>query len=359
MKICFLSTEIFAWGKYGGFGRATRKIAGELVKRGYEVSAVVPKRENQKSVEYLDGIKVYGFCRFNPLSAFFCIKKADADIYHSQEPSFLTYLAMKAMPHKKHVITFRDTKDKKGWEIELRNPSLNKLQVLSNILFEDNFLTGKAVKEADGIFGASRCISLTAQGKYRLRHLPDLLPTPVRMKPDAVKATEPTVCFIGRLDRRKNPESFFELVKFFPKVRFIAVGRSRDYKYGESLAKKYSLLPNLEFAGFIDQFNSGRLSEILEKSWIIVNTSLREGLPNSFIEAAAHKCAILSSPNPDDFASKFGYWVKDGDFKKGLEWLLENNRWQKLGAHGYQYVESWYENNMAIDKHIEVYKTLL
>ena len=35
MKVCLISTEIFAWGKYGGFGRATRMIGGELVKREY------------------------------------------------------------------------------------------------------------------------------------------------------------------------------------------------------------------------------------------------------------------------------------------------------------------------------------
>ena len=34
MKICLISVEIFAWGKYGGFGRATRIIGRELVKRG-------------------------------------------------------------------------------------------------------------------------------------------------------------------------------------------------------------------------------------------------------------------------------------------------------------------------------------
>jgi hypothetical protein len=43
--------EIFAWGKYGGFGRATRIIGRELVKRGYEVYAVVPRRPGQKPVE--------------------------------------------------------------------------------------------------------------------------------------------------------------------------------------------------------------------------------------------------------------------------------------------------------------------
>jgi len=61
MKICLISVEIFAWGKYGGFGRATRTIGRELAKRGVDVCAVVPLRKGQKPVENLDGITVYGF----------------------------------------------------------------------------------------------------------------------------------------------------------------------------------------------------------------------------------------------------------------------------------------------------------
>jgi hypothetical protein len=39
-----ISTEIFAWGKHGGFGRATRLIGFELAKRGLDVLAVVPRQ---------------------------------------------------------------------------------------------------------------------------------------------------------------------------------------------------------------------------------------------------------------------------------------------------------------------------
>lgn len=57
MHICLLCIEIFSWGKYGGFGRATRFIGRELVKRGIKVTAIVPKRKNQNQHEVLDGIR--------------------------------------------------------------------------------------------------------------------------------------------------------------------------------------------------------------------------------------------------------------------------------------------------------------
>ena len=110
MKICFICTEIFEWGKYGGFGRATRIIGRELVKRGIEVYAVIPRRNGQKEFELLDGIKVLGFPKTNPFYASRLFKMCDADIYHSQEPSFITYLAVKEMQDKVHLVTSRDPK---------------------------------------------------------------------------------------------------------------------------------------------------------------------------------------------------------------------------------------------------------
>ena len=93
MRVCLISVEIFAWGKYGGFGRATRLIGRELAKRGVEVTAVVPRREDQKPLEDLDGIRVLGFKFPDLVTARKLLIEADADIYHSQEPSTGTYLA--------------------------------------------------------------------------------------------------------------------------------------------------------------------------------------------------------------------------------------------------------------------------
>jgi len=68
VRICLVCTEIFAWGKYGGFGRATRLLGRELAARGHEVVAVIPLREDQRPVEQLDGIEVLGFPAANPLA---------------------------------------------------------------------------------------------------------------------------------------------------------------------------------------------------------------------------------------------------------------------------------------------------
>jgi glycosyltransferase involved in cell wall biosynthesis len=108
--------------------------------------------------------------------------------------------------------------------------------------------------------------------------------------------------------------------------------------------------------GFVSESEK---KEILEKSWILVNTSIHEGLPQTFIEACAYKCALLSSVNPDDFASKFGYHVKNDDFENGLMWLLNDDNWKIKGREGYEYVKRVNALERVIERRIAIYKALM
>jgi glycosyltransferase involved in cell wall biosynthesis len=359
MKICLISTEIFAWGKYGGFGRSTRMIGRELAKRGIEVTAIVPLRLGQKPVEMLDGIRVLGFEAHRPFSAFKLIRSVDADVYHSQEPSFGTYLAQRAMPDRKHIVTFRDTRNLSDWWVEFMHPSLSHSQVLLNFLYEDNFLVHTAVRKADGWFTAAKMLIPKAYKKYNLPRSPEFLPSPVPFSENIQKSETPLVCFVGRLDRRKHPEVFFDLAEQFPEVQFEAVGAGRDPVWERELKSRYGHLPNLNIRGFVDQFSGNELSDLLGKSWILVNTSLRESLPTTFIEAAAHGCAILSETDPDGFSSEFGYHVLDGNYANGLKSLLQDYNWKKIGWSGMVYARNTFLLNDSINRHIQVYKDLL
>ncbi|MEJ1960417.1 MAG: glycosyltransferase family 4 protein [Gammaproteobacteria bacterium] len=356
MKVCFLCVEIFAWGKYGGFGRSTRVIGRELAKRGVEVTAIVPQRADQKAVEMLDGIRVLGFPAHRPFSMTRLIRECDADIYHSQHPSFATWLARRTMPDRRHVVTFRDPKEFEDWWLELTNPSLSKAQVLLNWLYEDSPLVRSAIRRADGLYSAAPSVNEKLRRKYGFAEDPGLLATAVDLNRNVVKSDAPTVCFIGRLDRRKRPQLFFELARQFPHVRFLAAGRSRDPEWEAQLRAEYGNTPNLTMLGFVDQFQSAKLQSILSKSWILVNTSVREGLPTSFLEALANRCALLSSVDPGGVTQRFGYYVRDDDFATGLAALLEGDAWRERGEAGWEYVRESFEIDSVIDRHLQVYQ---
>jgi glycosyltransferase involved in cell wall biosynthesis len=358
MKICLISVEIFAWGKFGGFGRSTRVLGRELSRRGISVCAVVPRRQGQRAVELLDGMTVYGYPMAWPFAMTGALRACGADIYHSQHPSFGTALALRAAPHKRHIVTFRDPKDRLDWWQEITNPSRGIFRVTLNWAYEDGPWVRHAVRRLDDRFCTAECLNPKLQRIYGFTAPLEPLPTPIAIPERVEKSPTPLVAFVGRLDRRKRPERFFQLAADFPGVQFVAVGRAQDAAWGKRLRSTYGHLPNLRMLGFIDQFQSDALSELLARSWILVNTSVREGLPTSFLEAMAHRCALLSHVNPDEVASRFGYHAADHDFSQGLGWLLEGDRWRERGEAGHGYVSENFELDRVVERHIAIYERL-
>lgn len=358
MRICLISVEIFAWGKYGGFGRATRIIGRELANRGHEVFAVVPRRRNQRRIEELDGITVHGFSHWRPWGALEIFRKINPEVCHSCEPSHTSVMAMCALPQARHMVTVRDPRNTHDWWLELTKPSLSHLQVLQNYLYENNLFVRRAVRRMDAVFTTAKCLVPKVRRIYGLASDPMFLPTPVSIPAQVAKADKPTVCYVARLDRRKRPEQFFAMAARFPDVDFLVLGKSRDVAWERKLRETYGSLPNVRMLGFVDQFSDTRHDETFAQSWVLVNTSTREGLPNSFIEAASHACAILSEVNPDGFASEFGYQVSDGDFGAGLRWLLTNDNWRRQGQKARRYALNTFEISSSIDLHEQIYAAL-
>jgi glycosyltransferase involved in cell wall biosynthesis len=369
MRICLICVEIFI-NKSGGFGRATRTIGRALAKRGIEVYAVVPQQGDQKPVEVHDGITILGFPKQKPWKAIELFKQADADVYHSSEPSMSTVFAKWAMPHRKHMITFRDPRNIHDWKKEFDRPARSKLQVVSNFIYEHNFMVSSAVRRADRVYSLAKYLIPKIRKLYRLDTDPKFLPTPVSVPDSVEKAEKPTVGYLARWDPVKRPEVFLELAEKFPDVHFIGAGSALDKNWENSLREKFGKIPNLELHGRVDQFEEPeKHSRILGRCWMMVNASTKEALPNAFLEAAAHRCAIIAGLDPDGFSSQFGYHVRpmnlkadlpdSDDFARGVAWLIENDRWKKQGMRGYEYIRSTFETSRAIDLHIQAYQELI
>ena len=364
MRICLISVEFFI-NKSGGFGRATRTIGRELAALGVEVYAVVPRQGGQGPEEQHDGVTVLGFSKHRPWDAYRLCKEIDADVYHSCEPSMITVFARWARPQRKHVITFRDPRNWDDWRKELERPARSKLQVVSNWLFEANPLVRHAVRRADGVYSIGRYLVPKIGKIYGVDS--EFLPTPAPVPVAVTKASRPTVGWLARRDPVKRPEIFLQLPPRFPDVTFRFAGSALDPQWERHLKETYGSAPNLEWLGRIDQFRDPRdHSEFLGNAWVMVNASTKEAMPNAFLEAAAHRAAILSGLDPDGFASDFGYHVRKRDpqmkypdaedFARGLAWLLEGDRWLDQGQRGYKHVASTFKTELAIQRHIEIYR---
>lgn len=364
MKVCFIASQIAAWGKIGGFGTATRALGSGLAHRGIEVSAVVPRRkkQGQKSLEVLDGITVHGPSYVQTLTSGRIFRAIDADIYHSQEPTIGTWFAQRAVPNAIHVVTCRDPRDFREHMVELKHTNWKRRLIApATFYYESGPLVRDAVRRAAAVVSpAPTVLDSRIKALYGDDVQPRFLPYPVDIPAQPPrKAERPTALFVGRFDHRKRIELFFELARQSPEVRFIAIGEAHDPDYDRHLRATYGDIPNLEMPGFVPRFGNPSITQYYEEAWVLVNTSAREGLPYTFIEAAAFGCSILSSLDPEGFASRFGAYVQDGDFKTGLSRLLADDRWRDCGRAGAAYVAEHWDLDASILGHIELYQELL
>ena len=352
-RVCYVATEFFAWGRWGGIGKATRDIASGIAERGFEVHAVVPRGRGQKRVEELDGVTVHSHSLHAYPFSGRLYREIRANIYHSEEPSWGTLLAMNSAKGSVHVVTAQNPRTGADWRRVQGYYHMRRR--LYNWLIQPG--VEASVRRADAVFCQARFVTRKTRELYGLESDPGFLPNPVEIpKGEPRKSTAPTVCFLGRLDGEKSPETFFSLAESFPDVRFVAVGRAHDPARDRRLRERYGDVSNLELPGFLTGEDKARA---LEESWVLVNTSVHECLPVSFLEAAAHRCAILSPHDPDGFATRFGYHAAAGNYVDGLRWLLDGERWKERGERGFRYVSEVHEKKRVIERHVEVYEGLM
>jgi len=165
------------------------------------------------------------------------------------------------------------------------------------------------------------------------------------------KHDRPRVIFLGRLDPIKRPWIFTEVARACPDVEFVLMGQ--NHFHGPGAWMPHSLPSNVQLAGHIEGV---RKRELVSSAWALINTSIHEALPVSFVEALRCEVPILSCQDPEDVTSNFGCYVGrwDGDgmdsvprFEEGLRWLLgDDERRRRLGREG----RRWAEESHSHDK---------
>lgn len=196
---------------------------------------------------------------------------------------------------------------------------------------------------------------------YSIESVDDVtfVPNPIEMsgvEPGFEQKTDvPQILFLGRMDPIKRPWIFFELARSLPHYNFVVAGVTHFAELINPIIEKYKDLKNLEFRGLV----SGQEKDaLLRESWIMVNTSIHEGLPVSWLEALSYKLPVVSTVNTEDFASTYGEYVGEflGDGADAVPNLMEaivglvndEKRRKNLAMSGYRHVIDTYSHRSFI-----------
>jgi len=159
----------------------------------------------------------------------------------------------------------------------------------------------KAVQEADIRFAMSE----TQQEIFRQRNmecsiyrnliLPRALPRNTRKEVDLL--------WVARCQAIKQPHRFLDLVEKLPETRCQMICPREDVSLWEAIKKRADKFPHLTF---LERVPYHKIQEFYDAAKIFVNTSIREGWPNSFIQAGLGSTALLSLHiNPDGLFEKY------------------------------------------------------
>jgi glycosyltransferase involved in cell wall biosynthesis len=110
--------------------------------------------------------------------------------------------------------------------------------------------------------------------------------------------------WVARCQPIKRPGLFLDLVERLRGVRCEMVCPREDAALWETVAARAQTLRNLTFR---ERVPYHEVQDVYDRARVFVNTSTREGWPNSFIQAGLGRAALLSlDVNPDDLFARYG-----------------------------------------------------
>lgn len=357
IKIALLVDEFFggAGTPFGGYGfLARRYICKYIPDKNIQIDVLLKRGKSKffAKCHHVDNVKVYYVPNdWHRMRRF--LKRKKYDVYLSVElvNSGADIIQKDPVLAKKRLILWiQDPRPQYEWD-EIQTVKLfpeksyyyqptydlvNKLAHRNQVTFisQGHFLNQKA----KDLYGLSKYQPIT------------YLPNPVDIDDTFDVNTHKKknmIIFLGRIESVKRGWLFCEIAKAMPEYEFYVLGKTtREKEKNSAVLEKYMQIPNLHFAGHVD---GEQKAQFLKDAKILVNTSIHEALPVSFLEALSYGTLLVSNRNPDDLTSKFGIWTGDilGDgfdkislYVDAIRELMTNDkRRQELAQAATQYIQ--------------------
>jgi glycosyltransferase involved in cell wall biosynthesis len=271
------------------------------------------------------------------------------DLFLSIETVHYGEFLLRYAPRKKLILYIQDPRPQSEWD------DLDSLGLADDGTPRPDPLTRRFYRklvQQDRLVAISQGEDLVRKAKD-LYQLPEGLPVQLVRNPVVFDTAfrlgqepkENAVVFLGRLDPVKRPWLALEVAKRMPHVEFCFLGKTQE-GVTPHIIYPYRELPNVKLLGH--QAGSVK-TELLKRCKFLINTSIHEAIPVSFLEALAYGTLLVSCQNPDSLTERFGAFTgkilgdgreQAGLFVEAIQGLLDNEtKRAKLAEQGMAYVK--------------------
>ncbi len=369
-KICFVTS--FFCPTIGGVETHIYNLSRELIKLGYDIEVYISdmdrdKRIKEKQAE-IEGIKIKRFRSWFKFSfsgiffpgLFFAVNKSDADIFHvhgyrhpfnfvfwfTKKPCFLSpHWPVYKDQRKKIIQWIVDFVDKTLGEYIFKN--FRKICVVTEL--ESPWVKSFGVRDKDIIL-TPNCLPEEYFKEYNGNNF--------RKKYNIKK--ELVVLSVSRLHKSKGIDQLVKIAKFFPKIRFIIMGKDGGFREElENLVKELAL-NNVILTGEVTEKEK---LEAYAGSDIFCSPSHYEAFCISILEAMSQGCAVLTSNQGGMpwVVGNEGLTFRDydlKDFRRKLEMLVNSKKLlEKFQSAGKKKIKNfkWERVANTLDKEYRVH----
>ncbi|MDD1725492.1 MAG: glycosyltransferase family 4 protein [Euryarchaeota archaeon] len=353
----------------GGVETHVLELAQSLQGLGHEVivlCAAVPKSD---PAEDLNGLRIYRFPALDlPYVPFIYalrrrIAQFSADVIHSHyPPPFMSYGAVKGLPHVPHVLTYHCDLEIPDHMANLRIPNIFKhsVQRVNNSLYAK-----PALNAVNKIIATTQSYAESSPLLQDYQY--EVVPNGVRLQAfdklhDANERELKQVLYVGRLSSVKGIEYLIKAAKIVLKehedATFLIVGDGEERQNLEALAKGYENC--IKFCGHKPRRT---LVELYKSSAVLVLPSFTrlEAFGIVLLEAMACETPVIASQIPGvlDVIGEGGFLVKpcsSQSIATAIQHIFENPaNARRMGKKGRQLVEQKYDWKIVAQQVLGVY----
>jgi|SRR5882672_8413631 len=193
-----------------------------------------------------------------------------------------------------------------------------------------------------------------------------LIPSCYELPADARPGRGDAVLWVGTVHDYKRPEMLLEVARLLPQRRFIMIGGSAAP--GERLREGYydavreaaAKLPNVEFKGYLPL---AEVEKCFDRGRVLVNTSIYEGMPNTFLQAWARGIPTVATVDVGariQNRSIYDCFSKIEDGAAEIERLFTDElHWSRASARCLEYFNHEHASGEVLRRYARVFEEIL